>query len=88
MHKDRPDRDPDDDSEPLDLGQDRPRELHTEADDEPPLSPQEAAVMGSQTARKLRDVPESRETVYAEVDLGYDNEDQADAHHAEPGEHV
>jgi hypothetical protein len=62
--------------------------LHTEADDEEPLTSEEAEVMGSQTVRHLRDIPAERQTVYGDVDEGYDNEDQADAHHAEQGEHV
>ena len=68
--------------------EDRDRELHTEADDEEPLTQREAGAAGEQTARKLRGVPENVQTVYGEVDEGFDNEDQADAHHAEPGEHV
>jgi hypothetical protein len=64
------------------------RPLHTEADDQEPLLSEEAAVMGGQAARRLRDIPIERQTVYGDVDEGYDNEDQADAHHAEPGEHV
>jgi len=68
--------------------EDRGRTLHTEADDEEPLSSDEAAVMGAQAVRRLRDIPKERETVYGEVDAGYDNEDQADANSAGPGEHV
>jgi hypothetical protein len=67
---------------------DRPTELHTEADDEEPLSPREEAAAGAQTDRRLRGVPENAKIIYGEVDEGYDNQDQADAHHAEPGEHV
>jgi len=67
---------------------DRPTELHTEADNLEPLSRREAGVAGEQTERKLRGIPESAQTVYGDVDEGYDNEDQADAHHAEPGEHL
>ena len=68
--------------------EDRPNELHTEADDEEPLTSREAEVMGAQAVRRLRDIPKERQTVYGEVDEGFDNEDQADAHHADPGEHV
>jgi hypothetical protein len=68
--------------------EDRGRQLHTEADDEEPLTSEEAEVMGSQTARRLRDIPIERQTVYGDVDEGYDNEDQADANQAGPGEHV
>lgn len=52
--------------------EDRGQELHTEADDEEPLSPREEDVL----------------TIYGDVDEGFENEDQADAHHAEPGEHL
>jgi hypothetical protein len=67
---------------------DRPIELQTEADDLPPLDLGEARAMGEQAVRRLRGIPESQQTVYGEVDEGFDNEDQADAHHADPGEHV
>lgn len=67
---------------------DRPTELHTEADDLDPLSPAQAAHAGAQTERRLRGIPESEQTVYGDVDEGFDNEDQADAHHADPGEHL
>ena len=67
---------------------DRPTELHTEADDLDPLTPTEAAAMGEQAVRRLRDIAKDQQTVYGEVDEGYDNEDQADAHHAERGEHL
>jgi hypothetical protein len=68
--------------------EDRPEELHTEADDEEPLGPREAGAAGEQTERPLRGVPLNVQTVYGDVDEGFDNEDQADAHHAEPGEHL
>lgn len=68
--------------------EDRPKELHTEADDETPLTSREAEAMGEQAVRRLRDIPAERQTVYGDVDEGFDNEDQADAHHADPGEHV
>ena len=71
-----------------DRSRERPRELHTEADDEEPLTPREEGVAGAQTDRPLRGVPENIKTVYGEVDEGYENQDQADAHHAEPGEHL
>ncbi|MBV8602797.1 MAG: hypothetical protein JO359_14635 [Candidatus Eremiobacteraeota bacterium] len=70
------------------MHEDTPKELHTEADDLEPLRPEESGAMGGQTARHLRGIEESRETVYGEVDEGFDNEDQADAHHAERGEHL
>ena len=70
------------------MHEDTPERLHTEADDVPPLEADEAAAMGEQAVRQLRNIPESRQTVYGEVDEGYDNEDQVDAHHAEKGEHL
>ncbi len=68
--------------------EDSGRPLHTEADNEKPLDSEEAAVMGAQAVRRLRGIPKDRETVYGDVDEGYDNEDQADANQAGPGEHV
>ena len=56
--------------------------------DEPPLSVREAAAMGNQAVREIRGVPESTQVIYGETDGGYDNEDQVDAHHAEPDEHL
>jgi hypothetical protein len=67
---------------------DAPRELHTEADELSPLSPTEAKYMGNQVDKKIPGVPASAMLVYGEVDEGFENEDQYDAHHAEPGEHV
>jgi hypothetical protein len=52
-----------------------------------PLDSNEAPAMGFQHPRPLRGVDESAETIYAEVD-GPETEDQYDAHHAEPDEHV
>ena len=52
-----------------------------------PLDSREAAAMGSQRPRPLRDIAEEAETVYGEVD-GPETEDQFDAHHAEPDEHL
>ncbi|GAC1353258.1 MAG: hypothetical protein NVSMB1_24820 [Polyangiales bacterium] len=62
---------------------DRPKELHTIADDEAPLSAREAGVMGSQRVRGA-----GTPLVYGDVGEGNENEDQADAHHAEPDEHL
>lgn len=70
------------------MERDDDRPLHTQTDDEDPLTSDEAAVMGAQAVRRLRDIPKERQTVYGEVDEGYDNEDQADANQAGPGEHV
>ncbi|MBV8354796.1 MAG: hypothetical protein JO101_05720 [Candidatus Eremiobacteraeota bacterium] len=67
---------------------DRPSELRTEADDEEPLDTSEAAVMGRQAVHRLRDIAKNQMTVYGEVDQGFENEDQADAHRAQPGEHL
>jgi len=52
-----------------------------------PLDSREAAAMGSQRPRKLHGIPEDEETIYGEVD-GPETEDQFDAHHAEPDEHL
>lgn len=68
--------------------EDRPEELRTEADDLPPLDADEAAVMGNQAVHRLREIAPGQQTVYGEVDEGFDNEDQADAHHAERGQHL
>jgi len=70
------------------MERDDDRPLHTQSDDDEPLTSDEAAVMGTQAVRRLRDIPKERQTVYGEVDEGYDNEDQADANQAGPGEHV
>jgi hypothetical protein len=61
----------------------------TKADEEAltPLDEREAAAMGSQRARPLRDFKPGEQTVYGEVD-GPENEDQYDAHHAGPDEHL
>jgi hypothetical protein len=52
-----------------------------------PLDEREAAAMGSQRPRPLHDISEDAQTVYGEVD-GPETEDQYDAHHAGPDEHV
>jgi hypothetical protein len=44
--------------------------------------------MGEQAARSIRGVLENRQTAYGDVDAGANNEDQADAHGAGPGEHL
>ena len=66
----------------------KPRELHTEADDIPPLSPKEAESMGRQTETHTLGERISDEVVYGDVDDSVENEDQADAHHADPDEHL
>jgi ketosteroid isomerase-like protein len=63
------------------------RDIVAEEEAREPLSEREAAAMGSQRPRPLRDISEEAETIYGEVD-GPETEDQYDAHHAEPGEHV
>jgi hypothetical protein len=63
------------------------RDVVAEEEARAPLSEREAAVMGQQRPRPLRDIREDAETVYGEVD-GPETEDQYDAHHAGPGEHV
>ena len=52
-----------------------------------PLDEREAAAMGGQRPRPRNDIAEEAETIYGEVD-GPETEDQFDAHHAGPGEHV
>ncbi len=52
-----------------------------------PLDEREAAAMGSQRPRPLPDFPASEQTIYGEAD-GPENEDQYDAHHAGPDEHL
>jgi hypothetical protein len=66
---------------------DRERQLRTEADDLPPLTPQEAQVMGRQTETKTRGERVQDQVVYGDIE-SVENEDQADAHHAEPDEHL
>lgn len=75
-----------DDDKPR-IHSDQPEPLRTEADDLPPLSPQEAAAMGLQTPKRLRGVPADREVIYGEPDGTPENEEQVDVHHGEPGEH-
>lgn len=66
----------------------RTGELHTEADEAPPLSPREAESMGRQTETHTRGERIREQVVYGDVGGSVENEDQTDAHHAEPGEHV
>jgi hypothetical protein len=75
-----------DDDQPR-LHSDHPEPLRTEANHLPALSAQEAAAMGLQTPKRLRGVPSDREVIYGELDGTPENEDQADLHRAEPGEH-
>jgi hypothetical protein len=56
-----------------------PRQLRTQADDEPPLSRAEADAAG---------ISPTPEVVYADTDENENVEDRRDAHHAEPDEHV
>ena len=67
---------------------DTPAELHTEADNDEPLTSRESAAMGMQSARTIRGVDPNSMVVYGDVDEGFDNQDQADSHHAEPDEHL
>ena len=69
------------------LDEDTPRPLHTIADNDPPLSAREAEAMGFQRPRAFGNVKPIDEVVYGEGD-GFENEDQADANHAEPDEHL
>ena len=59
----------------------------TMSTDEGPLTPEEAEVMGRQTERKTRGERVSEQTVYGDTE-SVENEDQTDAHEAEPDEHV
>ena len=65
----------------------RTRPLSTEADDLAPLSPREAEAMGRQTETKTLGERVQDQVVYGDVE-SVENEDQADAHHAEPDEHL
>ena len=56
-----------------------PRQLRTQGDDEAPLSRREADVAG---------ISMTPEVVYGESDEDQNRDDQRDAHHAEPDEHV
>ncbi len=56
-----------------------PRQLRTQADHEAPLSRREADVAG---------ISPTPEVVYGESDEDQNRDDQRDAHHAEPDEHV
>lgn len=56
-----------------------PRQLRTPADDEPPLSRREADVQG---------ISPTPEVVYGESDEDQNRDDERDAHHAEPDEHL
>jgi hypothetical protein len=56
-----------------------PLPLHTQADDEPPLSRREADVAG---------ISPTPQVVYADTDEDPNRDDVRDAHHAEPDEHV
>jgi len=58
---------------------DMPRELHTVADDEAPLSRPEADVAG---------ISLTPEVVYADSDEDPNRDDQRDANQAGPGEHL
>ncbi len=56
-----------------------PRQLRTQADDKEPLSRREADVAG---------ISPTPEVVYGESDEDQNRDDQRDAHHADPDEHV
>jgi len=56
---------------------DDPTELHTQADDEVPLTRREAEVAGMLEG----------ERVYGDDSINANEDDQADAEHAEPDEH-
>jgi hypothetical protein len=63
------------------------RDTKAEEEAETPLDEREAAAMGSQRPRPLRDIKAEAQTIYGEVD-GPETEDQYDAHHADPDEHL
>ena len=65
-----------------------PRELHSVADDDKPLTSREAEAMGRQTETYTRGEKITDQVVYGDVDDSVENEDQTDAHHAESDEHV
>jgi hypothetical protein len=54
---------------------------------EEPLSPREAESMGRQTETRTRGQRTADQVVYGDVE-SVENEDQADAHHAESDEHL
>ena len=56
-----------------------PRQLRTQADDEPPLSRREAEAAGLTT---------TPEVVYGESDEDQNRDDQIDANRADPDQHV
>jgi hypothetical protein len=56
-----------------------PRQLRTQADNEPPLSRAEADVAG---------ISPTPQVVYGETDGDENRDDQRDAHHAEADEHI
>jgi hypothetical protein len=56
-----------------------PRQLRTQADDEPALSRAEADVAG---------ISQTPSVAYGETDEDQNRDDVHDAHHAEPDEHV
>ena len=56
-----------------------PRQLRTQADDEAPLSRDEADVAG---------ISQTPDVVYGESDEDQNRDDQRDAHHAQTDEHV
>ncbi len=65
-----------------------PQELHTEADNEAPLTNREAEAMGRQTETHTLNQKISDQVVYGDVDDSVENEDMADMHHAESDEHL
>lgn len=60
-----------------------PSELHTIADNIPPLTKRESESMGRQTQGHRPGVKLEDETVYGDTGDGPENEDQADVHHAD-----
>jgi hypothetical protein len=72
----------------MNMDEDTPRELHTQADDIAPLSSEEALSMGRQTETKTLGERIRNQVVYGEIENSPETEDQSDAHHAEADEHL
>jgi hypothetical protein len=72
----------------MNLDEDTPKPLHTQADDIPPLSADEALSMGRQTETRTRNELIRNQVVYGDIEGTPENEDQNDAHHAESDEHL
>jgi hypothetical protein len=67
---------------------DDPQELHTHADDIPPLSAREAEAMGLTNPRDFGELEPSQEVVYGDTDQNPISDQQHFAHQAGPDEHL